>query len=209
MYKYEGIGCIYWHMVSKLLLAVTEFAEDARNAGAELSIIQRLTKHFEHIRNGLGLHKSPLEYGAIPLDPYSHTPGFAGVQQPGMTGQVKEDIITRFKELGVSVRKGTVSFEPYLLKRDEFISASRSWRFPTRNGEHQVMLDSDCLAFSLCGTAVIYRLAASACINVYMDAEQPEVIPGKDLGKVWSQSLFKREKRIRKILVDVSEDAFN
>ncbi len=38
-------------------------------------------------------------YGAIPTDPYSHTPGFAGAQQPGMTGPVKEDIC-RLGELG-------------------------------------------------------------------------------------------------------------
>ena len=32
MYGYEGIGCIYWHMVAKLLLAAQEQALDARAA---------------------------------------------------------------------------------------------------------------------------------------------------------------------------------
>ena len=79
-YKYEGLGCIYWHMVSKLLLAVGETIERDGNA--------RLTKQYADIREGIGAHKNPVEYGAFPFDPYSHTPSMAGAQQPGMTGQV-------------------------------------------------------------------------------------------------------------------------
>jgi hypothetical protein len=203
MYKYEGLGCIYWHMVSKLLLAVSEFIDDAREAGAGESILERLTGHFENIRDGLGLYKSPAEYGAIPLDPYSHTPGFSGAQQPGMTGQVKEDIITRFRVLGVVVRRGSVSFEPRLLKRDEFVSEARPWHLSHGDGLQSGILEAGCLAFSLCGTPVIYRLAEASSINVYADGELPEVIPGTNLGNAWSLSLFKREKRIRKILVDI------
>ena len=45
-------------------------------------------------------------YGAFPTDPYSHTPAGKGAQQPGMTGQVKEDVISRFGELGVEVKNG-------------------------------------------------------------------------------------------------------
>ena len=33
MYAYEGIGSIYWHMVSKLLLAASETVLDASRAG--------------------------------------------------------------------------------------------------------------------------------------------------------------------------------
>ena len=38
-----------------------------------------------------GKVKTVRSYGAFPSDPYSHTPAHAGAQQPGMTGQVKED----------------------------------------------------------------------------------------------------------------------
>ena len=57
--------------------------------------------HYFEINAGIGAHKSPELYGAFPTDPYSHTPGGKGAQQPGMTGQVKEDILCRFGELGV------------------------------------------------------------------------------------------------------------
>lgn len=84
-YKYEGLGSIYWHMVSKLLLTVDEAHLDARHSGAHEADIERLERHYDQIRAGIGVHKSPAEYGAVPTDPYSHTPSFSGVQQPGMT----------------------------------------------------------------------------------------------------------------------------
>ena len=59
------------------------------------------------------------DWGAFPADPYSHTPGEGGAQQPGMTGQVKEEILTRWGELGLRVRRGNVHFEPVLLDEAE------------------------------------------------------------------------------------------
>ena len=40
-----------------------------------------------------------------------------GAKQPGMTGQVKEEILTRFGELGVRVEEGAIVFEPALLRQ--------------------------------------------------------------------------------------------
>ena len=128
-YKYEGLGCIYWHMVSKLLLAVGETI--ARDGNA------RLLKQYAEIREGIGSHKNPREYGAFPFDPYSHTPTMAGAQQPGMTGQVKEDIISRWFELGISVQDGQITFAPTMLTEADFT-----------NGE---------LHFTYCGTPIVYR----------------------------------------------------
>ena len=65
------------------------------------------------IRDGMGLSKTPEQYGAFPCDPYSHTPKHAGIQQPGMTGQVKEDILSRLTELGMRVRGGILSSTPF------------------------------------------------------------------------------------------------
>ncbi|MBR1807960.1 MAG: hypothetical protein IJ776_01035 [Paludibacteraceae bacterium] len=132
-YKYEGLGCIYWHMVSKLLLAVGENIMSCRSPEA----LPRLKKHYQAIREGIGSHKQPQEYGSFPFDPYSHTPGMAGVQQPGMTGQVKEDILNRFFELGVSVENGQISFCPQLLTEADF-----------KDGE---------LRFTYCNTMVVYE----------------------------------------------------
>ena len=132
-YKYEGLGCIYWHMVSKLLLAVGENIAISTDKNAT----ERLKKHYASIREGIGSHKQPSEYGSFPFDPYSHTPTMAGVQQPGMTGQVKEDILNRFFELGVSVQDGQISLNPQMLDSTDFIDNK--------------------LSFTYCGTEIIYR----------------------------------------------------
>jgi hypothetical protein len=113
MFGYEGLGCIYWHMVAKLLLAVQENVFHAADRGApELPALQR---HYRRVRDGLGYRKRAADYGAFPADPYSHTPAEGGAQQPGMTGQVKEEILARWGELGLRVQQGRVRFDPVLL----------------------------------------------------------------------------------------------
>ena len=127
-------------MVSKLLLAVGETISQVPSdqvPSTKEETLQRLRAHYRAIREGIGSHKRPDEYGAFPFDPYSHTPTMAGVQQPGMTGQVKEDIISRFFELGVSVHDGQISFCPTMLTEADF-----------KDGE---------LHFTYCGTEIIYK----------------------------------------------------
>jgi hypothetical protein len=114
-YAYEGLGSIYWHMVSKLLLAIQENVFIAKGTTQ-----QRLIKAYYDVRKGLGFNKSPELYGAFPSDPYSHTPENQGAKQPGMTGQVKEEVITRWGELGIFIHEGVITFNPLLLRKCEF-----------------------------------------------------------------------------------------
>jgi len=126
MFGYEGLGCIYWHMVAKLLLAVQENVFAAADAGAPE--LPALVAHYRRVRDGLGYRKTAAEYGAFPADPYSHTPGEGGAQQPGMTGQVKEEILTRWGELGLRFEQGQVRFDPVLLDAAE-VPAGGALRF--------------------------------------------------------------------------------
>jgi hypothetical protein len=205
MYKYEGLGCIYWHMVSKLLLATSEVVAAAIRGRADSTVVEGILSHFDHIQAGLGPHKPPAEYGAIPLDPYSHTTGFSGVQQPGLTGQVKEDLIARFAELGVCVEAGEVEFRPVILGKREFIEQPETWEYSLGGDDHCMTLEAGSLAFSLCGVPVVYRLADAAAIHIYSGSSEPELIPGSRLGKAWSASLFQRENRIQKLVIDLPQ----
>ncbi len=117
MFGYEGLGCIYWHMVAKLLLAVQDNVFLALDQGAPE--LPALIAFYRRVRDGLGYRKTAAAYGAFPADPYSHTAGEGGAQQPGMTGQVKEEILTRWGELGLRVRGGKVHFDPVLLDESE------------------------------------------------------------------------------------------
>ena len=117
MFGYEGLGCIYWHMVAKLLLAVQERVFEA--ADRQAPELPALVRHYRRVRDGLGYRKSAAAYGAFPADPYSHTPSEGGARQPGMTGQVKEEILTRWGELGLRMRDGRACFDPVLLDEAE------------------------------------------------------------------------------------------
>ena len=160
-YKYEGLGCIYWHMVSKLLLAVGECIGNTGILTPEAgqTALERLRAHYHAIREGIGSHKSPAEYGSFPFDAYSHTPSMAGVQQPGMTGQVKEDIISRFIELGVRVQDGQIHFNPIMLTDADFM-----------DGE---------LRFTYCGTEIIYRKTTNGA-GLTLTEEQSKHVFARD-----------------------------
>jgi len=146
------------------------------------------------------------QYGAFPTDAYSHTPGFAGVQQPGMTGQVKEDVITRFCELGVKVSEGQIIFAPAILRREEFISEPANWSYWGSATEQCESLQSGSLAFTVCAVPVIYRLAQEYAIEVFDNDGGREIISGNQLGQARSLSLFQRDRRIQKIVVQIPRD---
>lgn len=122
-YAYEGLGSVYWHMVAKLLVAVQEYIPLAHDR----VIKDKLVEAYYSIRSGIGFNKTPSEYGAFPTDPYSHTPSGQGAKQPGMTGQVKEEIITRWGELGIELNKGKIVFNPEYLQEKEYKDGNLSF----------------------------------------------------------------------------------
>lgn len=166
-FGYEGLGSIYWHMVSKLLLAVQETCLRAISEKADETIIQRLINHYYAISEGIGVHKPPKLYGAFPTDPYSHTPLGKGAQQPGMTGQVKEDILCRLGELGVFVNEGKLFFDPVLLRRNEFMNVEKRVDYFNTTGEKEHMIiQANALFFTYCQVPVIYVLSEKEGIQL-------------------------------------------
>ena len=202
MFGFEGLGSIYWHMVSKLLLAIQEHFFAACGNGAGRETCARLGSLYYAVRDGIGFNKEPSEYGAFPMDPYSHTPKHAGAQQPGMTGQVKEEVLTRFGELGVRVRNGTVHFEPALLRAIEFSAQPRSFRYLDVKGEWQdIELPAATLAFTWCQVPVVYRLEETDAPTLTVHYEYGETKKSRKLSLSESMSgeLFQRSGHIRQI----------
>lgn len=205
-FGYEGLGSIYWHMVSKLELAVQECCVNAIAGGTNAEITGRLLEHYYEIQAGIGIHKSPSLYGAFPTDPYSHTPAGKGAQQPGMTGQVKEDILCRFGELGLSLKEGILSFEPGLLKKDEFLSAGKVFQYyDIHKGEKYLEITEGELCFTICQVPVVYRIADDPGIEVVYSNQKTEKIAGSKLSKLISQKLFSRTGEIEKLIVSIDK----
>ncbi|PWH83937.1 hypothetical protein DIS18_05125 [Algibacter marinivivus] len=205
-FGYEGLGSIYWHMVSKLLLAVQENCLLAINNNEDDVIIGRLLDHYYEINAGIGVHKSPELYGAIPTDPYSHTPATKGAQQPGMTGQVKEDVLSRFGELGVFVDNGKLIFKPSLLQTKEFIKAPSRFKFTNvLKEEQEIQLDVDSLCFTYNQVPIIYKLADKKDIKVIFKNGRQIVFEDNSLDQAISKSLFERKGEVDKIIVSINK----
>lgn len=201
-YGYEGLGSIYWHMVSKLQLAVQEVCLRAIEEGKSAEVIGKLLAHYYEINAGVGVHKSPSLYGAFPTDPYSHTPSNKGAQQPGMTGQVKEDILSRFGELGVFVTDGCLYFNPCLLRKDEFTAEERVFRYVTIEKEHKTSsLIPGSLCFTVCQVPVMYRLATENYIEVERKDGSLHKYSTLHLDKETSSSIFSRTGEVTHITV--------
>ncbi|MBU2525528.1 MAG: hypothetical protein KKC03_02875 [Bacteroidetes bacterium] len=200
-YGYEGLGSIYWHMVSKLLLAVQECCQKAALENADPTILGRLLEHYYEINEGIGVHKSPELYGAFPTDPYSHTPLGKGAQQPGMTGQVKEDILSRFGELGVVLENGVLHFKPYLLRKDEFSENLKTFRFVDVQGEtKEIPINHPSICFTFCQVPVIYCMAEENKLEVHTSSGMV-CLPGQSLTPELSRAVFGRTAEVISIKV--------
>jgi hypothetical protein len=203
-FAYEGLGSIYWHMVSKLLLAAQELYQQAVRDGVDPAVIEGLAAVYYDIRQGLGYNKSPFEYGAFPTDPYSHTPLNGGARQPGMTGQVKEEILTRWGELGVSVRDGSLYFAPTLLQNGEFLSGPDTFVYVDTAGQEQRLpIPAHSLAFTFCQTPIVYTLGNEDRIEVMFQDGRCETIPGTCLDQSLAQHIFDRTGYIHLVKVTI------
>ncbi|NJC26259.1 hypothetical protein [Neolewinella antarctica] len=205
-YGYEGLGSIYWHMVSKLQLAVMENYQMAVREEADDNTITSLLQHYRDVAEGTGLHKSPELYGAFPTDPYSHTPGGKGAQQPGMTGQVKEDILSRLGELGISVTDGRLTFAPTALRRSDFLREASTFSYVDTNSRDQkISVSKDAIAFTHCQLPIIYRLGERKAIEVKLTDGTANQLHSLQLDRDTSREVFMRSGTVERITVTIPE----
>lgn len=195
-FGYEGLGCVYWHMVSKLRLAVLETWLAARAGGAPPQILSRLQRHYLDIRRGLGVDLPPERYGAFPSDPYSHTPAHAGARQPGMTGQVKEDLIARRLELGVQMADGCLRFGPVALHPGAPLT--EDWR-----GALGVAADcavpAGAVGLSVCGVPVVLRVGGGPHATVQLADGRAVALPDGRLDRELSAAVLARSGLVARI----------
>ena len=201
-YGYEGLGSIYWHMVAKLLLAAQECFFKGVDEGADPITLGKLKDHYYEIKAGIGLSKSPELYGAFPTDAYSHTPGNAGAQQPGMTGQVKEDFISRMRELGIHIQDGEVVFQSSLLNPGELLNRGSVFEYFDLKGKpQQITLKPGQLGFTFCQVPVIYSASVEDKISISHHDGKLNFITGHNIGDEISTKIFKRSGEIARIEV--------
>ena len=204
-YGFEGLGSIYWHMVSKLLLAAQESYFNAIEENADPVTLGKLKDHYFEIKAGIGLYKSPDLYGAFPTDAYSHTPSTAGAQQPGMTGQVKEDFISRMGELGIHVINGEIVFGTSLLNDQEILNHNEQFDFYALNGEkQQLSLQKGQLAYTFCKVPIIYTASDKNQIIISFNNGDTKVIPNNVIDRETSALIFNRGGEVERIELSIT-----
>jgi hypothetical protein len=110
-----------------------------------------------------------------------------------MTGQVKEEILARFLELGVEVRKESLRFVPRLLKPVEFLpDGGRFSYFDVGGHERTLDLPARSLGFTLSQVPVIFTIADEEKIRVDRTDGRSEHLEGSDLTAGISREIFSR-----------------
>ena len=208
MFGFEGLGSIYWHMVSKLMLAVQENFFIARSQ-ADDATAKQLGDLYYRVREGIGFNKTPNDYGAFPTDPYSHTPKHIGAQQPGMTGQVKEEMMARFSELGIRVSEGEINFDPCLLRPCEFIDTVKVFRFlDVHNQWQELNVPENGLAFTWCQLPLVYRICESQApaLTVTLATGDSLSLTDLRLPADLAEAVFKRNGVIEKLELTITSE---
>ena len=201
-FAYEGLGSIYWHMVSKLLLAIQEVYLQALKNKEEDTVLNELLKSYYQVRQGIGFNKSPEIYGAFPTDPYSHTPAGQGAKQPGMTGQVKEEIITRMVELGLLINEGRLEFNFNLIQDEEWLKEATTFNYVDINHKEQsINLPVGSLAYTFCQVPIVgLRSDKDQIVINYNDNTSLE-IAGNNLDLDHSKHIFQRDGVIKQLTI--------
>jgi hypothetical protein len=205
MYAYEGIGSVYWHMVTKLLLAVQEALADAVQRGDDAVVVERLRDAYWRVHAGLGVNKTAAEFGAIPTDPYSHTPAHAGAQQPGMTGAVKEEMLARRRELGIGVIGGQLAFDALLLRDGELLDAPTQWTVPGIDGRDEVVqLPAGSVGSTVCQVPIVVAVGeGQSTVDVEYADGRTERHDGARLEPADSAAIFGRTGDVRQVRVSL------
>jgi hypothetical protein len=122
-----------------------------------------------------------------------------------MTGQVKEDVIVKWGELGIVVKEGLLSFMPRILRESLFLKSDGHFDFYNVKGEPvSLELSENSLAFTFCQVPIVYSLGKTSVIEVKSEGKSHR-IEGESLDMSWTEKVFARRGDIEQIHVQVDE----
>jgi len=123
-----------------------------------------------------------------------------------MTGQVKEDVLCRFGELGVFVNNGMLQFNPRLLRSEEFLEASKTFTYSNVNKEVKtIQLEKDTLCFTYCQIPIIYNLGDENAVKVDFTDGKTLQFNTHSLDTETSKKVFSRTGEVETIMVSLKQ----
>ena len=142
--------------------------------------------------------------------PIRTRPAHTGARQPGLTGQVKEDILCRMGELGIFVQDGQIHFCPALLKRTDFLSEGTDfWYYDWAGHSRRLKLKPGSLAFTYCQVPIVYQLARTNSTRVFFSERRATGRNQLKIDAPTSGLIFERTGQVDRIIVSINaDDAF-
>lgn len=121
-----------------------------------------------------------------------------------MTGQVKEDLLARYGELGIRVLDGKLTFDPEILRTEEFLSEPASFRYYDVEGDAQELpMASGSLAFTVCQVPVVYERASAPAIQATFADGTTQQWAGSTLDAETTREIFNRSGRVVALKVQI------
>jgi len=125
-----------------------------------------------------------------------------------MTGQVKEEVLSRFGELGLRVAGGEVRFDPRLLRAREFAGQPQRFRYLDVDGHWQELeVPAAGLAFTWCGIPIVYQLLGDDSPRVTIAGRDGSVAThaGLSLPSRACAEVFTRSGQVRSVSVGIPQ----
>ena len=117
-----------------------------------------------------------------------------------MTGQVKEDILSRFAELGVKIKDSTLSFGLDLFDADELLESDGEFTYCNVEGEFKMEpVPASGFAYTLFQVPIIYQPGDSDQIVVTLTDGSEVKFEGTSIDQATSEKLFSRVGEVVKI----------
>ncbi len=165
-FAYEGLGSIYWHMVSKLLLAVQENVFACEDSNVTLKLLENI----EIYVLVWVLNKTP-DASVLQAPIFPYTKG-QGARQPGMTGLVKEEIIARLGELALTAVDGCPVFDPILFGSKRIVVQPATFMLMWK-AHRTVDVPANAMAYTYCQTPIVLQMGKESEIQiVYKDTQR-------------------------------------
>jgi hypothetical protein len=121
-----------------------------------------------------------------------------------MTGQVKEEVLTRLGELGLRVEDGRIVFRPLQLRDTEWLAESSTFDVLDVAGQPvSLELPAGSLGFTFCQVPVVYARGADLSAAVHLRDGAVRAFPDGAIPADLSGSVFGRDGLVERIEVQV------
>ena len=119
-----------------------------------------------------------------------------------MTGQVKEDLLCRFGELGVRVQGGQLQFDRTLMHAEEFLTESAVFEYVDVVGQTQTIeLAADSLVYTVCQVPVVHQRGEQEGIEMTWNDGRTTHVDGLVLDHETSRKIFRRLHEVVRLTV--------